>query len=356
MKPVTLNAIHTYTDVDRAFWEKHLEGWMPRRIFDAHAHVADPAFQVETISEELKRSYWVMEMQDTQTVQTAQRCCQTVYPGRDVSCLCFGVPSLGWEVEGMNSWVQREAAAHGWLSLAVVRPTWVAEQVASLLDRPGVIGVKPYYAMIGYSSSTRDQFLEASIFDFMPHHQLEVLDSRGAWLTLHVPRADRLGHPDNIREIREIRRRYPRVKVVIAHLGRSYTLPHAEEGLLPLADDDGLFFDNSAVLNPDVHYLALRHIGPSRILYGTDNPIFYMRGRRQWRGRTYINRTSVPYHFNKERESPEIEATYTLYMYEALRALRTAFERLGMGPDEVEKVCYGNAARLAGIDARDCPW
>ena len=60
---------------------------------------------------------------------------------------------------------------------------------------------------------------------------------RHAWVTLHVPGPARLGDPANLREIREIRRRYPHVVLVIAHLGRCYTKGHARAGLLPLADD-----------------------------------------------------------------------------------------------------------------------
>jgi predicted TIM-barrel fold metal-dependent hydrolase len=150
-----------------------------------------------------------------------------------------------------------------------------------------------------------------------------------------------------LREVREIRRRYPDVVLVIAHLGRCYTEAHALEALPVLADDPGIYFDTSAVLNPASHRVALQHLGPSRILYGTDNPIFYMRGRRQYRDRTYINRTSHPFHFNQHREAPEIEARYTLYMYEDLRAIRQASDELGItDPRSIEAIFHDNAARL----------
>ena len=71
-----------------------------------------------------------------------------------------------------------------------------------------------------------------------------------------------------------------------------------------------------------------------------------MRGRRQWKGTTYTNRTSYPFYFNKDREPPEVEAEYTLYMYEALRALKLACEDLALGPDDVEAIFHGNAERL----------
>lgn len=346
MPEIPLHHVHTYTDVDRAFWETHLEAWVPPKVFDAHVHIVDPAYQIETLTEELKRDVWVMELLEMQTAETAERCYRTVFPGREVSCLCFGFPSLGFEIEGANEYVRREAVKRGWRCLAVVRPTWVAEQVAWLLDQPGVLGVKPYYTLLGYDRATRDRYLEASIFGFLPHHQLEVLNERGAWVTLHVPRAARLGHPDNLREVREIRSRYPRVRLVIAHFGRSYCLPHAEESLPALAEDAGLLFDNSAVMNPEVHAFALELLGPKRVLYGTDNPIFYLRGRQQFQGRAYVNRTSLPFHFNKEREPPEVEARYTLYMYEALKALKDVCDRLGYGPEEARALLHDNAASL----------
>ena len=346
MNEQPLHHVHTYNDLDRAFWAEHLEDWVPQRIIDGHVHIVHPRFQIETITDEMRRDYWVNELTEMQDAETAKHCYKTVYPGRDVQCLAFAFPGLGWEIEGANQYVSEEMAAQKNHALVVVRPSWVAEQVAWLLDQPAVIGVKPYYTLIGFDNTTRDRYIEASIFDYLPHHQLEVLDDRGAWVTLHVPKADRLAHPDNIREVREIRKRYPKIKLVIAHLGRSYTLPHAQEGLLPLAEDPGLYFDNSAVLNPDVHRYALELLGPDRIIYGTDNPIFYMRGRRQWEGRSYINRCSYPFHFNKDREAPEIEANYTLYMYEALKALKTACNDLGLGRDAVEKIFYKNAAQL----------
>lgn len=346
MTTTPLHHVYTYTDVDRAFWAEHLEDWVPQRIIDSHVHLADPRFKIQTLTEEMRRDYWVNELSHAEDPDSAERNHAIVYPGREVTVVAFAVPHLGWEVEGSNLDLMPRARGKGWHTLAVVRPTWRAEQIAWWLDQPGCIGVKPYYALIGYDASTRDRYIEASIFDYLPHHQLEVINERGAWVTLHVPKADRLGHPDNIREVQEIRKRYPRIKLVIAHLGRCYTLPHAEEGLAPLMDDPGLYFDNSAVLNPEVHRYALETIGPKRILYGTDNPIFYMRGRRQWSGRTYINRTSHDFYFNKEREAPEIEAKYTLYMYEALKALKDACNSLGIGRDGVEAMFYGTSARL----------
>ena len=354
MKPTPLYFVWDYNEVDRAFWDKHFENWLPRRIFDAHTHIFHPQFRLEPMTDAKRRQYWVNELLEPMDAPTAERCYHTVFPNREKTCLAFGLPDLAFDIEGGNDYAQQECANRGWHSLVVIRPEWSQEKVAAWLDAPGVIGVKPYYSLIGQDRETRDRYLEASIFDFLPHHVLEVVNDRHAWVTLHIPKAARLGHPDNVREIREIRRRYPNIALVIAHLGRCYTEPHALEALPQFADDPGLFFDSSAVLNPACHRVALEHLGPSRILYGSDNPIMYMRGRRQYQGRTYVNRTNHPFRFNLDRESPEIEAHYTLFMYEDLRAIKQACTDLGIvAPEQIELIFHSNAARLIDrIEAR----
>ena len=348
MKSLPLHHVWEYTDVDRAFWDEHFADWLPQRIFDAHTHITEPELQRVFPSEEKRRQYWVNEVAAPVGAANAERCHRLVFPGRDFSCLCFGSVNLDFDIEGENESLQAACIEHGWYRLAVVRPHWSAEKVARQLDQPRVVGVKVYYALISDDPTTRDKHLEASIFEFLPHHQLELLNERHSWVTLHVPKAGRLGHPANIAEIREIRRRYPNIVLVIAHLGRCYTLPHAQEAFPKLPDDPGLFFDTSAVLNPDVHRLALDTFGPSRIVYGSDNPVFYMRGRRQFRDRQYINRTNYPFFFNRERESADVEAAYTLYMYEDLLAIRNACDRIGLGRREIEAIFHDNAMRLIG--------
>jgi hypothetical protein len=346
MPPTPLHHVWQYTDVDRAFWQEHLEGWLPERIFDAHTHVNEPRFRLAEMTDEMRRQYWVNEVVEPIGAAEADRCHGIVFPGREVSCVAFGLPFLDYDLEGSNASLQEECVRRGWYRLAVVCPQWSTEKVARELDLPNTLGVKVYYSLISHDPTTRDKHLEASIFDFLPHHQLELLDQRGAWVTLHVPRAGRLVHPDNVSEVRRIRRDYPNVIVVIAHLGRCYTLPHAQEAFPFLADDEGLYFDISAVLNPEVLGLAIRTFGPRRILFGTDNPILYMRGRQEWRGDKYIYHTNYSFHFNRDCEPPEVEAQYTLAMYEALRALKEACLACRLPRADVEAILFANAERL----------
>jgi len=113
MKPIPLHNIWTYTDVDRAFWERHLEPWLPERIVDAHTHVADPAFRLAPMTEAKRKQYWVSEVSSPIPAPDAERACRIVFPGREVRCLVMGHPSLDYDVEACNDYVAAEAQRRG---------------------------------------------------------------------------------------------------------------------------------------------------------------------------------------------------------------------------------------------------
>lgn len=329
-----------YTDVDRRFWHERLEPRLPQRLFDAHRHVQLPEHLDETRAP-FKRGAFPEEIAGPESVEQARLGYQIMFPGREVEMLAFGSPATNCDCSANNAWVAAQLAGTGSAGLALSRPEWSPERLLEELRRPAIIGIKPYERLIpGFQGG------DVSIFDFVPHQHLELLDELGTWLTLHLPRAQRLADRANIEEILEIRRRYPNVVLVIAHLGRSYAGRYAREGFPPLADDPGILFDNSAVLNPAVHTLAFDRFGPERIMWGSDQPVFYMRGRRRWEGDRYINLTSGDYSWNTEREPPEIEATYTLSLYEAIAACLDTILALGWGQAEIEAVFYANARRL----------
>lgn len=340
-----------YTDVDRRFLEERLAERLPARLFDAHRHVQLPEHLDESRAP-FRRGAFPDEIAGPESVEQARRGYEIMFPGRQVEMLAFGMPATNCDCAASNVYVSEALADSGSAGLALVRPEWSAERLLEELRRPAIIGVKPYERLLtGFEGG------DLSIFDFLPHHQLEVLDELGGWLTLHLPRAQRLADPANIAEILEIRRRYPRIVLVIAHLGRSYAGRYAREGFPPLAEDPGILFDNSAVLNPAVHALAFDRFGPERIMWASDQPVFYMRGRRRWEGDRYLNLTSGDYSWNTDRQPPEVEATYTLSLYEAMAAGLDTLLALGFGDAQIEAVFHGNARRRVDeVLARKVGW
>ena len=342
-----LHFVWEYNDRDRKYWDEHFESRLPHSIIDAHIHLDCAEFHYEEMTDEMRRQYWVSEVNSPLTAEELDYADRLVYPGRDVQHLVFGFPSLELDIDRSNDYISAQASKRHWPALTMLIPQWTPDRLEKELAKPNIIGVKPYYALIGRSPETRDEYIEANIFDFMPHPLLEVLNDKRAWVTLHVPKAGRLPDPNNILQIKELRKRYPDIILVIAHIGRCYSKEHAVEGISQLAEDEGLYFDSSAVINPEAHTAALKLIGPDRLIYGSDNPIFYMRGRRQIEGLKYINRTSYPFFFNKVREPEDVEKNYTLMMYEDINSVLSACDVCGCGEaGDIEKIFHGTAKRL----------
>ncbi|MFP4248963.1 MAG: amidohydrolase family protein [Armatimonadota bacterium] len=340
-----------YTDVDRRFYEERLDPHLPERIFDAHRHVQLPEHLDESEAP-FKRGSFPEGIAGPESIEQARMAYAIMFPGREVEMLAFGSPQSNVDASANNAYVSEEfsgdlegrgeahTSASQSFGLALNRPDWDADRLIRELRLPAIIGVKPYERL-----NREFEGGDASIFDFMPHHQLELLDELGAWLTLHLPRKERLADRENIEEILELRARYPNLVLVVAHLGRSYAGRYAREGFPPLAEDPGILFDNSAVLNPAVHALALDRFGPERIMWASDQPVFYMRGRRRWEGDRYINLTSGDYAWNTDREPPEVEATYTLSLYEQMAACIDTTLALGFGEETIEALFHDNARR-----------
>jgi predicted TIM-barrel fold metal-dependent hydrolase len=166
---------------------------------------------------------------------------------------------------------------------------------------------------------------------------------------LHLPRKGRLADDENIRELKQLRQRYPDVSIIIAHFGRSFCPYYLREGLRKLSNFEGFYFDTSAVINPEVYDVALSQISSPRILYGSDMPVTLWHGRRTWSERDYRNLCREDFTWNREHEPPHIEKGYTLFLYEEIRAILDAIERHGLSLEQKEGIFSANAKRALKI-------
>ncbi len=332
--------------VDRRVYEEELLPWLPDRILDIHVHIYLRE-HIAPVSEERKRERWTTEIATQHSFEEMRDNFQMLFPEQRVSALVFGYVTRETDVEVNNRYVLDGISdpRNDAVALFVTRPEYDPSVIEQAISGQGFLGIKPYPDLSPQKS------LEVSVYDFLPREHLEVLDRLGGIVMLHIPRVGRLADPDNIREVLEIADEYPGARLIVAHVGRAYCLPTARRGLPRFAGREDILFDITANVNPDVIELALQTAGPDRLLFGSDLPIMLMRGYREYDGEDYINYTDGPYSWNTNRKSPEIEANYTFFLYEGVRALITAVKRLGMGRDVVEKVMYSNGARLLGWPA-----
>jgi predicted TIM-barrel fold metal-dependent hydrolase len=225
---------------------------------------------------------------------------------------------------------------------------WSAHELERKVVEGGFLGLKPYLEFAPPHIPSG----EIKIFDFLPHHHLEVADAHGWIVILHIPRAARLQDPVNLEQMLEIEQRYPNVQVVIAHIGRAYCAEDVGNAFDQLKDTRRMSFDVSANTNGWVMEQLLRAVGPQRVVFGSDMPVVRMRMRRICEGGFYVNLVPPGLYGDVSddphmREASEADgAKLSFFMYEELNAIRQAVLAVGLGAGEIEDMMYNNAAKL----------
>jgi len=224
---------------DREVFARELEGFVPERVLDAHAHLyqahwwEDPPAHVMAGPPEVGLSVYREQM-------------QWILPGREVQGYHFAYPfptTDGERLRAANAWVAgevaKEPAGRGQL---LVRPTddpeWVREQVRAL----GLRGLKPFcfYAPV-------PDTLQAEIPDYLPEALMAVADQEGWTITLHLVRSRGVADASNQHWLRRYCERFPDAQIILDHCARGFNPYHVLEGLPQLAGLGNLWLDTSAV-------------------------------------------------------------------------------------------------------------
>jgi predicted TIM-barrel fold metal-dependent hydrolase len=338
-------------DVDRRTYTETLRDFLPEKMIDAHTHVWKAEHQHHDSSAYTRVVSWPSRVAKDSPVEELVEGYQLLFPGKTVTPLMFSSIYDGDDMPAMNAYVSQCAAKNGFPALIYAHPTWSGAELEKGIKKGKFLGAKVY---LNLAPSYIPQ-KEIRIFDFLPPYQLDVLN-RNRWVVmLHIPRDGRLGDPVNLAQMLEIEKNWPGVRVIIAHVGRSYCDEDIGNAFETLKVTKNMVFDFSANTHDRSFEGALRAFGPERCLFGSDMPITRMRMRRVCEGGHYIN--IVPRGLygdvSADRNMREVDAPeadqLTFFMYEEIKAIKRAVERVGLGRSDVEAVFYRNARRFLGI-------
>lgn len=333
--------------VDRRFYREKLESFLPERIIDTHTHVwlkdfrkAPPTGRAVT---------WPLRVAEQGPVEELIETYRLLFPGKSVQPLMFSfVESHEDDFESANAYVSCAADGRGFPALVFASPQWSAERFEREIREGGFLGAKVYLTLAA-SHIPADQI---RIFDFLPHHQLEVLD-RHRWIVmLHIPRSGRLRDPANLADMLEIDRRYPNAQVIIAHVGRAYCPEDVGDAFAMLGQTKRLLFDFSANTNAAVFEQLIRTVGPRRILFGSDLPITRMRMHRICENGAYVNLVPRGLYgdVSEDRHMREVDGVQaealSFFLYEEIDAFRRAAQTAGLTSHDIEDVFHSNAVRM----------
>ena len=341
------------TVYDEKFYNERLKDFLPDTFIDVHTHVFLDRF-IKPHTEINKRIVsWTTLVAKDNSIEDLFETYRIMFPDKTVRPDIFSSPDLYIDFDAANKYIEDNAKKYRLPYLLLIHPKWSAEKLERQLTDGGFYGVKVF---LSYSPAYIPGS-EIRIFDFMPHHQLEVLNKLGAVLMLHIPRPLRLRDPVNLAQLIEIEEKYPDIKLIVAHIGRAYCQCDVGNAFDILGKTKNMCFDFSANCNSDVMDGLIKAVGPERILFGSDLPILRMRCRRIERDGHYVNIVpeglygDVSGDKNMDTASgPEAEAI-TYFLYEEIDAFRRAAEKNGLTASEVGKVFKGNAERLFGYRA-----
>jgi predicted TIM-barrel fold metal-dependent hydrolase len=179
------------------------------------------------------------------------------------------------------------------------------------------------------------------------------MDEVGGIVMLHIPRAGRLRDPVNLAQLVEIDRKYPRAKVIVAHVGRAYCPEDIGEAMSILKNTKNLMFDFSANTLDLAMEKCIEAVGTKRVMFGSDMPYTKMRMYRICESGNYVNVVPRGLYGDVSGDShmrETDESDITLFMYEELLAFRRAALRLGLTQDDINDIMYNNASEYFGIE------
>ena len=326
----------SYSEADRQLWEEELDAFVPQRIFDAHAHLWNEAHMGAAA---VAGSMLEVDLADTEKWDGV------FLPGRTVDYLILGMPRVGVDVRAHRRWVAEEMAARpNSRRHCLVTPDSDLDEIATDIDELGFTGLKPYrtYATTGDHNGCR-------IHEFLPHEQMELANDRGMWVTMHLSRSDGCGDEQNLADLEEYTtKRYPRLKWILAHCGRSFTYYPLQQGVERLRDMPNIWYDTSAVTDVMAHYTLVKEEDHRRVMYGSDNMTANsFHGHYVAMGRFWYQ-TGPP----EVASKPDIHTHHrpVLSIYQQLLCQLHAYRIAELDRSQVEDIFFNNAAAAFDLD------
>ena len=320
---------------NKKIFEEELDGFLPRKVLDFHVHVFDegtlpPGRPFHAGGPAITRY----------TFEDLGKDLDECFPGRETHAVCFGIPVANGDHRRNNEYVARGCDNKKFFGLRLLDPQRDdAGSVRRDLANGRLLGLKPYPV---YPRKADEATVE--IPEMLPDWAMEVVNDLGALVMLHIPRPGRLADPLNQRHLVELCTAYPRARIVLAHIGRAYFYKNIAGHLDALCELPNLYYDLAMLNHWEVIEYAFAKAAPDKLLFGSDIPIALAPGKSVEINDGYTYVTPGPWSLSISDDHGKLR--FTSFLYEELRAVKKAVERLGVGRDFVDGLFYGNGMKL----------
>lgn len=336
----------TPTDLDRRIWAEELDGFVPDRVFDVHAHIYRWAFDLNPGKKTGPYAPGIGRYFPEVTTKLADEIDAALMPGRKVERLAFPFPFAGQcDFEGSNTYVAEQTArSTDSAALMLVHPGMGEAEILSTLKRTGALGLKPYLVY-----ATNADRAEASITDFLPERQIALADRLGLIVMMHLSKRRAIADPDNIAQMLRLSEKYPRVRWILAHCARSYSAWAIEKAAASLRGLPNVWYDTSTVCEADALDALYNGVGVERVMYGSDDMIGPMRGKYIAFGLAWAFLSET----NHQLSLSHCDGRMTYTRYEQLRAMKRGARQLGLTPEQRQALFHDTARHLVNAARTD---
>jgi len=315
-------------------WREELDGFVPDRVLDFHVHV----WNASTVpaGETFSCAGHPISKYDFDDLQADL---PRVYPGRQTSAVCFGLPNTAYDMAANNRYVAQGCDHERFFPFRLIDPHEDPEAVRRDVLALRFVGFKPYLDYVRKADPN-----EVTLDEMLPADLMRVADELGLIVMLHLPRRQRLADPENQRQLCALCEAWPRARIVLAHVGRAYYLKNVVGNLDRLKGFVNLYYDLAMVNHWEVMEYLFATVPADRILYGTDIPIALAPGKSVEINDQYTYVTPVPWSLSISDDHGKL--VFTSFLYEQLRAMKKAASRVGLSREAVEDIFFNNAMRL----------
>ena len=335
-----------YESTDKDIFCNEFREFLPEKIFDSHVHLWDKtSIEHEISSSRQKQNPFLDdELIEGFSYEDFKKASNLLFPGKEYSGLFFGLPLKEFDLDKSNSYISDICKMEGCYGLYVPQPS--IKKIPEDFFNSRFIGFKPYPDLAEFKEPEDFSKLDIdiSIFDFVPEVVLDFAEAHCLIILIHLPRKGRLADKSNIGELLEISGKYPNIKIILAHAGRSYCCEDIKQSIQEIKDIKNLYMDTAMVNEFLVNRAILDVLGPEKLLFGSDSAISLLKGKNIDINNKHYFVTKKPKSWSLS--SPDMKLSFTFFLYENIRAIKMAVEELKLGKKEVEQVFYSNIENL----------
>lgn len=317
---------------------------IPTSIIDVHTHAARPEdVDLASIPDHVQRH--MVSTYPYTTLEQSKSIDELLMPDKDVRKIRFAHAFPGIGHAAVNEYLKSEQPDGDKTALFGISDSEAeVEYTIGNLDSGAYNGLKMYYMA---SVPPKN-----ALYDYFPPPILEAAQRQQTPIILHLPNS----LSNSMHEVQQLHNDFPGLPVILAHVGVTF-LPHGKHDgtMKELAKISNTYVDTSGVYSSEVIAVALKHLGPGRLLYGSDEPLSLLRDQyydNPQLGSRLI--TDYPYHWvNPEERAKYIHLAKGEFVHghwRQLQAILDACSLVGYNEEQASKaqqmIFYDNAKKL----------